>query len=501
MVARDSTIRSRKGLRTPSARGPSNPGFRLVWLAAATFAVALIAGLALLPGKAERASAAGGQPDSTVAAWNDALERAFGQAGQTPAEGNTYIGLLHYAIYDAVITVKGGYEPLVYKAPRQPNASAEAAVAAAGRGVLVKLLPGQAPLFEETYAAALNAIPDGSAKTEGIRIGDAAARAVLALPIASQVAPGQPYVAPSTAVGVYEPTAPSPVIGLWLSKATPVFLGSRAQFRPAGTLALGTAEYAADLNEVKSLGAKSSTTRTAAQTDQAMFWSEPAVQQALRSMRTFISDRKLDIVDAARFSAMIGGAYQEGMLACFDTKYALPTWRPVTAIRRADTDGNPLTEKDETWEPLLGTPNHPEYPSAHSCVTVGASSIVERFLGGAPFSYTMVSVAGRPSRSFTSSADFSKDVAEARIYGGIHFRQATIDGAMIGRQVADHIANNYFRPTADSPAAPLPPQTGNATAAESRPLGWTFAGSAMLLVTPLLLAAWLTSRRTRADRG
>ena len=272
-----------------------------------------------------------------------------------------------------------------------------------------------------------------------------------------------------------------------------MFLGSKGQFRPGGQPALTSQTYADDFNEVKSVGAKNSTTRTQAQTDQAMLWSEPAVQQALRSMRTFINDRNLDIVDAARFSAMIGGTYEEGMLGCFDAKYALPAWRPVTAIRHADTDGNPATERDESWEPLLGTPNHPEYPSAHSCVTVGVAKAVETFLGSAPFSYTITSVAGRPSVTFTSATDLAKHVGEARIYSGIHFRQATIDGGLLGRQVASLVAAKFV-PAASGGTVPLPPNTGTNGTGTRDGANTAVIGGVLLVALAATGALWYRRR-------
>ena len=179
------------------------------------------------------------------------------------------------------------------------------------------------------------------------------------------------YTPPDPPVpGVWIPTAPTPPIGPYLGLMRPFSLDSADQFRPNGPPALGSRRWARDYNEVKEIGSSTSTTRTDEQTLAARFWAEPPVQQARGSFRRFVLDHELDVVEASRFMAMISVTYADALIACFDAKYDYAFWRPITAIRAGDTDRNRWTVGDPAWAPLLpATPNHPEYPSAHSCIT------------------------------------------------------------------------------------------------------------------------------------
>jgi hypothetical protein len=302
-----------------------------------------------------------GLPDAYVASWDATGSQAFTAAALSPTEGHVIFAYVAVAVYDAVMAIEGGYKPFAVDVDAPAGASAEAAVAAAAYTVLGHYLAAQKPaILDPAYAASLATIPNGQAKTDGVAVGQAVADLWIAQRAGDGFrAPGT-YTPPSPPIpGVWIPTAPTPPIGIYLGHMTPFGLDSPDVFRPLGPPALSSKRWAEDYNEAKEIGSSTSTTRTAEQTVAARFRAEPPVQQARRSFREFVLDRDLDVVDAARFMAMISVTYADGLIACFDAKYHYVFWRPITAIRAGDTDGNDATVGDPAWSPLLPvTPNH-----------------------------------------------------------------------------------------------------------------------------------------------
>ena len=230
----------------------------------------------------------------------------------------------------------------------------------------------------------------------------------------------------------------------------PFSLRSADQFRPSGPPRLDSRRWAREYNEVKEIGSSTSTTRTAEQTLAARFWGEPPVQQARGAFRKFVLDHELDIVDAARFMAMISVTYADALIACFDAKYVYTFWRPITAIRAGDTDGNARTIADPAWATLLpATPNHPEYPSAHSCITPAGGRVIARFLGTRSIDFTVPSLTGLGDRHYAHVRDLEYEVSNARIWGGIHFRSAVDDGVKIGTRVTNWVLAHHFHRSHD----------------------------------------------------
>jgi len=415
--------------------------------------LAVFAAVLLALGGASASSAQhqpSGQPDTYVTSWDAIGSQAFTAAGLTPAEGHVIFAYVAIAVYDAVMAIEGGYEPFAVEV-EVDNASPQAAVAAAARRILAHHLPAQvATIIDPAYATSLATIPDGPAKTNGIAVGEGVAQLLIAKRSGDGFRVPVTYTPPSPPIpGVWIPTAPTPPIGTYLGRMRPFALDSADQFRPAGPPALSSKRWAAEYNEVKEIGSSSSTTRTAEQTVAARFWAEAPVQQARRSFREFVLGRELDVVDAARFMAMISVTYADGLIACFDAKYHYAFWRPITAIRAGEMDGNEATVGDPAWSPLLGTPNHPEYPSAHSCITPAAGRVIARFLGKGQIDFTIPSLTGLGDRHFATPKDLEYDVANARIWGGIHFRSAVEDGAKIAKKTADHVLAHYFHKSRD----------------------------------------------------
>ncbi len=395
---------------------------------------------------------AGGSPDTYIAAWDSVGVQAFSAAGLSPAEGHPIFAYVAIAVYDSVMAVEGGYEPFAIDVDAPDGASPEAAVAAAARRILVHYLPAQAAsIVEPAYQSSLATIADGPAETDGVAIGDAVASQLIDLRAGDGFRAPVTYTPPNPPIpGVWLPTAPTPPIGPYLGLMDPFSLRSADQYRPGGPPRLDSRRWARDYNEVKEIGSATSTTRSAEQTLAARFWGEPPVQQAHGSFRKFVLDHQLDIVDAARFMAMISVTYADALIACFDAKYVYTFWRPITAIRAGDTDGNASTIADPAWTTLLpATPNHPEYPSAHSCITPAGGRVIARFLGTRSIDFTIPSLTGLGDRHYAHVSDLEYEVSNARIWGGIHFRTAVDDGVQIGTRVTNWVLAHHFHRSHD----------------------------------------------------
>jgi hypothetical protein len=420
------------------------------YLALALSAAALIALGGASASSAKRQPA--GPPDSYVTSWDAVGSQAFSAAGLTPAEGHVIFAYVAIAVYDAVMAIEGGHEPFAVDVDAPEDASPQAAVAAAAHRVLAHYLPAQAPtIIDPAYATSLATIPAGQAKTDGITVGESVAQLLIAQRSGDGFRSPVTYTPPSPPIpGVWIPTAVTPPIGPYLGLMQPFSLDSADQFRPGGPPSLSSKKWAKEYNEVKEIGSSTSTTRTPEQTLAARFWAEPPVQQARGSFRKLVLDRQLDIGDAARFMAMVSVTYADALIACFDAKYRYAFWRPITAIRAGHTDGNEATVGDPTWSTLLAaTPNHPEYPSAHSCVTPAGGLVIARFLGTPKIDFTVPSLTGLGDRFYARAKDLEYDVGNARIWGGIHFRSAVEDGVEIGKKTAHQVLAHHFKRSND----------------------------------------------------
>jgi hypothetical protein len=419
---------------------------RIRFIAPAVLAMALV-----LPGAATPSIAQGqvaGPPDTYVTDWDAVGTQAFTAAALSPAEGHVIFAYVAIAVYDSVMAIEGGYRPFAIDVDAPAGASAEAAVAAAAHRILGHYLPAQAPgIIDPAYTASLLTIADGQSKTDGVATGEQVADLLIAERADDGFRAAVTYTPPDPPIpGVWLPTATTPPIGTYLGLMRPFSLDSADQFRPGPPPALDSRRWARDYNEVKEIGSSSSTTRTDEQTLAAKFWAEPPVQQARGSFRKFVLDHGLDVVDASRFMAMISVTYADALIACFDAKYYYAFWRPITAIRAGDTDGNKKTVGDPTWTPLLPvTPNHPEYPSAHSCITPAGGYVVARFLRSWEIDFTIPSLTGLGDRHFDHVWDLQYEVANARIWGGIHYRSAVQAGVTIGIRTVIQVLSHHFQ--------------------------------------------------------
>ena len=431
------------------------------------FASALgLLAIALLPAATAEAkpTKAASLPPTAALTWNsiavNAVRSAVITADGPPrpvlqAEGRVYTAYVQAAVYDAVTKIEGRYVPYHGFSADPDGASPEAALAAAARKALDHYLPDQAASVDAQYAAYLATLPD-TGKAAGVAVGEAAANDIIALraddgrnaPTATYGDPTLPVVAGLWQVVPPATTAATP----WLAFMRPFMLESPSQFRSARPPGLGSKRYAEELDEAKAYGAKDSVLRSPEQTATAYFWNANGINQGNQAFRDVAIQHGLDLLDTARLLAMGELVEADASIACFDSKYHYLFWRPYTAIRNADIDGNPATEPDPNWLPLLNTPNHPEYPGAHGCITGALAEVLARALHTRRIDATIWGATNggttlTTSRHFETVKDLDHELVNARVWVGFHYRHSTVAGVKLGRAVAHWTLQRYFRPT------------------------------------------------------
>ena len=384
--------------------------------------------------------------------WNAHAARAIVTVGgQVPPRALIRLAMVHLAIYDAVNAIEGvPFESYASVPSVNRPASAEAAAATAAHDVLVALFPAQVADLDAKYAASLAGLPDDEvAKVNGIAVGQQAASAILNARAQDGRDATVIYV-PGSGPGVWLATPPA-----FLSAQAPetrfvqpFALNSASQFRPEGPLRLGSEDWARDYNEVKALGPAVGSSRTAEQTDIARFWNDNPPLQWNRAWRALSMANGLGLAQNARYFAMLATASADALIACWDAKYSYNFWRPVTAIRAGDSDGNPETSPDPEWIGLLVTPNHPEYPAAHGCFSAASTETLKYFFGTDNVGFWMdsaVATVVNHIRTYSRLSDALAEVLDARIYGGMHYRNSTRVGANIGKHVSRFTTTHFFR--------------------------------------------------------
>lgn len=359
-----------------------------------------------------------------------------------------YLAYTQAAVYDALVAIEGGYQPYHLQLQADQDASREAAVAAAAYGVLKHYLPLE-PTLDARYAASLAAIPDGLEKSAGVNIGEAAASGIIALRAGDALSGNGGYVLPPPGPGVWEPTmllpdgTLAPPMDPWMAVLKPFLRNTPAQYRPVPPPALDSLEYATDLNEVKEIGGAMSVTRTPEQTEVARFWTTNMVIQTNASYRQLATNRGLNLLDTARLMAIGNMAAADSLIATFDAKYFYNFWRPVTAIQRADTDGNNATVADPTWMPAVMTPNFPEYVAGHGSFVSAQAEVYTHFFGPNIEIDLDSSVTGT-TRHYATAADLREEIINARTWGGLHFRNSSLLAVAMGQQlVTDALASHF----------------------------------------------------------
>jgi hypothetical protein len=385
-----------------------------------------------------------------VTDWNAIALTTAAEAGNSPPQQARVAAIMHAAIFGAVNAIDPKYSVYAISPPVTLMASQEAAAAAAAYGVLVRLFPAKKAALDEQYAATLEQIPDGEAETNGIKIGEFVAAEFVALRSMDGSSP-IPYTLPPAGLGVWRPTAPAPPALPQWGGVTPFVLESATQFHTPPLPALTTAEYAADVNEVKAYGRANGSLRTPDQTEVARFWAESGALQWNRIARAMAVEHQTSLAENARIFALLNMAFSDAYVVVFETKYRFNFWRPIHAIRENDgttqyDDGNLETVPDPTFTPLLATPNHPEYLSGHSISSGAASEVLTQLFGEhTGFSTTSTSLPG-VARSYASFAQASREVIDARVFGGIHFRRTCVISNEVGKKIGKFAVKNYLLP-------------------------------------------------------
>jgi hypothetical protein len=385
-----------------------------------------------------------------VIEWNANALRTIVTAGSAPPVTARNLAIVHAAVFDAVNSVQGGYQPYKFKLAAPAGASADAAAIGAAYQVLVKLYPRQKMTLDAYLANSLASITDGQAETDGLNLGQAIGDSMVTLRSTDGAGKAVVYT-PETTPGKWRPTAPefkSAALPQW-KDLTCFTMTSASQFRPAAPPELTSRQYARDVNQVKALGRKKSKQRTADQTEAARFWADDAGtytppghwNQLVERVAASSSDT---LLNNARTFALLNISLADAGVTAWDAKYTYSRWRPIDAVRNADIDGNRSTKAQKGWQPLLNTPNHPDYVSGHSTFSGAAAQVLTQIYGK-KFSFTANSLglAGveRSYRSFNAAAD---EAGMSRVYGGIHTMSANEAGLVSGRALGRYVVENFL---------------------------------------------------------
>jgi hypothetical protein len=388
------------------------------------------------------AGAAGARADVVTDANAKAAEIASRHPA-TPIAVRT-MAIVQVSVFEAANAITGRYPPYRAKLTPTPGASVDAAVAAATRAALSKLMPTQQAAIDADYQAALQAVADGPARAQGVAVGERAAAAIVAMCADDGVVAPDTY-RPHAAPGTYVPTL-LPAVPHW-GKRRPWILARGDQFRPGPPPSLTSDTWTRDYNEIKAIGGKNSTQRTPEQTAIAKFWEATAPAVYWPVARSVATAPGRDVIDNARLLAVAAMAMDDALIAVFDAKYTYNFWRPVTAIRNGH-DGNDATTREPGWTPFIDTPMHPEYPCAHCIVSSALGAVLAAEIGTrqAPKLSSASSTAGGAVRTWATVDDFTREVAVARIYDGVHYRNSTEVGSAMGKKVGELAVQSFPKP-------------------------------------------------------
>jgi hypothetical protein len=397
------------------------------------------------------------QAGDPIAAWNKISENAV-KAGNHPLPVTSVeFAIVQLAIYDAVESIDGHYEPYYTRVPGATG-SLSAAAAKAGHDTLVGLFPAQSAALDAAYADFL-ATNGVDPLDPGTAVGAQVAANILALRANDGRFPlNPPPFLGSTAIGQWRPTpsllpGPPPTLqpGLtpWLASVRPFTMHSGSQFRVDPPPDLTSQLWADDYKETNTVGSLTSTTRTAEQTEIGYFWADSGPLLWQNALRYIAGTYLHNTGDSARMFALAEAALADAQIACWDSKYFYNFWRPITAIRLGDQDGNPATVLDPDWQPLINTPNFPEYPSGHADVSGAVSHMLRLFFGSDELTFQMTStnaLAPHKTRTFTRFSQAEQEVINARVYVGIHYRNSDTTARAQGRRVANWVFRHNMRP-------------------------------------------------------
>jgi hypothetical protein len=383
-----------------------------------------------------------------VTDWHEHMLTTLISAGVNPAVSTRDAALVSAAVFDAVNGVERRYESIHVPADAPRGASKRAAAVQAAYAILLARFPAQESSLTAKRTASLEAIGSGESVARGVEWGQDVAEAILAWRSTDGFTPTPAAYTGANETGIWRPTPPAFASGLvpQFATMTPWAISSPDQFRPAAPPALDSEQYTEDFLEVKAMGSLGSELRTADQADACLLWhNSSATYLWNRVALDLVAGTDNDLSDNARLLAMLNLAVADAIIACWDSKYVYEYWRPITAIRLADTDGNDDTLVDALWAPLVGTPPHPEYTSGHSSASGAAATVLADYFG----EETSFDVKSHTNndwfRSFSSFSAAQDEVADARVFAGIHFRTACEAGRVIGAGVAEVVGSTMQR--------------------------------------------------------
>ena len=368
--------------------------------------------------------------------------------GTSPYTAVRMMGMVHAAMFDAVNSIEPRYRPYLVQLPAAAATSKEAAAAAAAATVLATIDAKTAGEMKATLATYLASIPDGVTKSEGVKLGEAVAAKILEAR-ANDGSDAPDAYRPRTTPGVYVPTAIT-LSSMW-PNLKPFAMTNPAQFRPKPPISLESEEWATDYNELKDYGGKTSAKRTAQQTETALFWTSPLLAyQPLE--RQLVTAKQMNVVDSARFMALEAVGLNDAIIAVLDAKYHYNFWRPITAIRNGDIDGNPATDREATWQPVANTPMHPEYPCSHCIQSGSVAAVVKAVLGGVDIPEVALTSPATPgvTHRWTNTTAFTEEIANARIWAGFHYRFSTREGTQMGYEIGEYVVKHVMQPLVTS---------------------------------------------------
>jgi hypothetical protein len=388
---------------------------------------------------------------SVITDWDEkgiAAVRAMANLGGTnPYLAQRMMAMVHAAMFDSVNSIERRYRPYLVQLPADPATSKEAAAAAAAAAILTTISPKTADEIKVALAIYLGSIRDGVTKSDGVKLGEAVAAKVLEAR-ANDGSNAPDAYRPRTTPGVYVPTAIT-ISSMW-PDMKPFVMAKGSQFRPVPPISLESKEWATDYKELKNYGGQSSAKRTAQQTETAHFWLVGPPVAYHPFVRQLVTAKQMSVVDSARFMAFVSIGLTDAIIAVLDAKYHYNFWRPITAIRNGDMDGNPDTDREATWQPIAPTPMHPEYPCAHCMQSGTVAGVIKAVLGSAEIPEIAMTSPTAPgvTHRWTNMTAFTDEIANARIWAGFHYRFSTRVGTEIGLQIGEYVVKNVMQPVA-----------------------------------------------------
>jgi hypothetical protein len=386
---------------------------------------------------------------NVITDWDEkavtAVTPMAGLSGTSPYMAQRMMGMVHAAMFDAVNSIEPRYRPYLVQLPAHPTTSKEAAAAAAAAAILATINPKTAGEMKAALASYLSSIPDGAAKSDGVKLGEAVAAKVLEAR-ANDGSDAPDAYRPRTTPGVYVPTAIT-ISSMW-PNMKPFVMANPSQFRPKPPISLESKEWATDYNELKDYGGLVSTKRTAQQTETARFWliGPPVAYHPF--VRELVTMKQMSVVDTARFMALVAVGLTDAIIAVLDAKYHYNFWRPITAIRNGDIDGNQDTDREATWQPIANTPMHPEYPCAHCIQSGSVAGVIKTVFGTMDIPETAMISPTAPGviHRWTNMNAFAEEIANARIWAGFHYRFSTRVGTDMGQQIGEYVVKSVMQP-------------------------------------------------------